>query len=197
VGVAETQEVRETLMSQANQFVLRVNTYGPGDLDENNMLPGYAERVREVITSKFSVSFDQNLTLAEQSVSQAGYARDVEIVASGVESVEDDRGVVLVAGTINGSYPDPAADATDTDRVEFEPQPFRFRVSLVRTEGEWLVDDFAPLSSEVIDPDALDGGIPAPTEVPSAEPSDQTTRRPTQQPSRRPSQQGTQQGSDR
>ena len=191
-GSADDQATREAVMSQADQFVLRVNTYGPGDLDDNNALPGYAERVREVITAKFAVSFDENLTLAEQSVSQAGYARDVDLYATGVESADSDQAVVLVAGVINGSYPDSSAAAEDGDRVEFEPQPFRFKVTLVKTEGEWLVDDFAPLTGEITDPTGEPGPADQPTEsTPSTTPTQQPTSTPTEKPSSKPTQKPT------
>ena len=167
-GAADDQGARDEVMSQADQFILRANTYGPADLDENNAMPGYAERVREVITAKFEVSFDENLNLAEQTVSQAGYARTVDLYATGVESVDADNATVLVAGVLNGSYPDSSAGASDEDRIEFEPQPFRFQVQLVRSDDEWLVDDFSPLSSEVVDPTEGLVDPAAPTDEPSA-----------------------------
>ncbi len=141
---------RELLLSQATQFMLRINTYGPGDLDADNQLPTYVERVHEVITPKFKVSFDENVTLAEQSVSQAGYARSAQIFSSGVESSDADSASVLVAGVINGTYPDPQKD---DGRIEYEPQPFRVSVSLVRVDGTWLVDDFAPVTDGSEQPD--------------------------------------------
>lgn len=164
----DDQALREELMGQANQFVLRVNTYGPEDLDDDNTLPEYAAGVREVITPKFAVSFDENLTLAEQSVAQAGYARGVELYGTGVESVDEDSATVLVGGVITGSYPDSSANAQDGDRVEYEPQPFRFKVQLIRTEGSWLVDDFSPLTGEIIDPEA---GL-QPTDEPTTGPEE-------------------------
>jgi cobalamin biosynthesis Mg chelatase CobN len=178
----DVQAVRETLMRQATQFILRLNTYGPADLDESNALPGYAAEVREVITAKLAASFDENLTLAEQTVAQAGYAREVEVAATGVESVEDDRGVVLVAGTITGSYPDTAPEAEDGARVAVEPQPFRFTVTMIRTEGEWLVDDFAPLTSEALDPEdpTGQGTTPPPAATDPPTPSTRPTGTPTQ-----------------
>ncbi len=170
-AAGDDQALRDEVMSQANQFVLRVNTYGPEDLDEDNKLPTYADGVREVITSKFAVSFDENLTLAEQSVSQAGYARGVELYGTGVESVDEDSATVLVGGVITGSYPDSSAQAEDGARVEYEPQPFRFTVQLVRTDDAWLVDDFAPLTGEIIDPEApLD-----PSDVPDPSSTDEPT----------------------
>lgn len=167
-GTADDQGLRDEVMSQADQFILRANTYGPADLDENNAMPGYAERVREVITAKFEVSFDENLNLAEQTVSQAGYARTVDLYATGVESVDADNATVLVAGVLNGSYPDSSAEATDEERIEFEPQPFRFQVQLVKSDDEWLVDDFSPLSSEVVDPTEGLVDPAAPTGEPTA-----------------------------
>ena len=136
---------REVVMSQANQFMLRINTYGPGDLDASNKLPDYVDRVHEVITSKFTVSFDENVTLAEQSVSQAGYARSAELFSTGVESMDADSATVLVSGVIKGSYPDPEKDDS---RIQYEPQPFRVAVSLVLVDGTWLVDDFNPVTED-------------------------------------------------
>ncbi len=152
---SDDRTTRDAVLSTADQFVRRVNTYGPADLDEDNGLSTYAERVREVISAKFAVSFDDNLNLAEQSVAQAGYARGVEVYAVGLESVDGELASALVAGIITGSYPDSSAQAEDGDRVEYEPQPFRFRVSLVKSEGEWLVDDFSPLTGEIVNPEDL------------------------------------------
>jgi Mce-associated membrane protein len=46
-----------------------------------------------------------------------------------------------VAGTFVTSYPDKQGELQPT-----EPVPFRVQVSLVKTEGEWLVDDFDPIT---------------------------------------------------
>jgi hypothetical protein len=141
---------RELVLSQASQFVLRVNTYGPGDLDEQNKMPEYVGRVHEVITPKLAVSFDESVTLAEQTVSGAGYARSAELSATGLESLADGRASVLVAGFFTGSYPDPAEEG----RVEVEPRPFRTRIALVQVDGEWLVDDQTVLTGDATDPGA-------------------------------------------
>ena len=146
-------DVREKVMAQADQFVLRVNTYGPGYLDAQNQMPKYADSVREVITSKFAADFDKNLTLAEQTVSQSGYARTAELFATGVDTVDADTAQVLVAGSIKGSYPDP--EHPRKGRLQYAPLPFRFAVTLVKTEGEWLIDDFKPITG------AQDQGSPS------------------------------------
>ncbi|WP_137294354.1 hypothetical protein [Nocardioides dongxiaopingii] len=140
-AATDDARTRELVMSRANQFVLRTNTYGPSDLDEQNALPGYADGVRELMTAKLAAGFEENLTLAEQSVAQAGYARTAQLYATGLESLEGDRASVLVTGAVSGSYPDPEQDG----RIEDEPLQFRYQLSLVRTEGEWLVDSFTPV----------------------------------------------------
>ena len=167
---ADNSRERELVMSQANQFMIRINSYGPSDLDAENTMPGYVERVSEVITPKFDVEFREQVTLAEQSVSEAGLARSVNLYATGTESLEADLATVLVTGEILQSYPDPAPDATEEDRIEFEPSLFRIEVRLVKIEGTWLVDDFAPVTGEV--PGEPTPGAPGePTAPATVEPS--------------------------
>ncbi|WP_211357020.1 hypothetical protein [Nocardioides rubriscoriae] len=136
---------RELVLSQANQFMIRINTYGPSDLDKQDKMPGYVQRVREVITPKLDVDFEKQVTLAEQSVAQAGLARSIQLYASGLESLDTDIATVLVTGAISQSYPDPVKDG----RIEYEPLVFRYEVRLVKTDGTWLVDDFSPVKGEV------------------------------------------------
>ena len=144
---AETQRQREAVMAQARQFMLRVNTYGP-DLLEDGQMPQYREQVSDVITEKFEASFLQGVPAAEQSVDQAGIARTAEVFATGVSELEEDRATALVAGAFTNSYPARGEDAEEGERVETEPRSFRVEVELVRTDGEWLVDDFSPVTSE-------------------------------------------------
>ena len=137
---AEIQAEREAVMSQTRQFMLRMGTYGPDQL-ENGQLPEYREQVTEVITPKFASSFEKSVTTAEQLVAQAGVARRAEVFSTGVATIDADSATALVAGTFTDSYP--------TRQGEMEPQPpvpFRMQVSLVKTGGEWLVDDFTPVT---------------------------------------------------
>lgn len=167
---------REAVMSQADQFMLRVNTYGPGDLDENDAMPTYAALVREVITPKFAVDFDKNVTLAEQSVAKAGYARSAKLLSTGVESIDADSATVLVAGIFSSSYPD---SRRKTGRISYPDQPFRVAVSLVKIKGAWLVDDFTPVTDPT-DPATGQSTAPAPG-TPTAKPTSKPTAKPTRQ----------------
>lgn len=146
-GEADDQQSgREAVMAQAEQFMLRVNTYGPDLLAEDGTMPEYRTRVLEVITAKFKASFEQGVTAAEQTVAKAGVGRTAKIFATGVSSLDADSATVLVAGSFTNSYPK-NAENLDSDRVEDVPAPFRVEVELVKTDGEWLVDDFAPVTA--------------------------------------------------
>lgn len=142
----DQQSQREAVMAQAEQFMLRVNTYGPDLLAEDGTMPEYRKLVLEVITAKFKASFEKGVTAAEQTVAKAGVGRTAKIFATGVSSLDADSATVLVAGSFTNSYPKNAKNL-DSDRVEDVPAPFRVEVQLVKTEGEWLVDDFAPVTA--------------------------------------------------
>lgn len=147
VGVSGDQEQlqsdREAVMAQTEQFLLRMGTYGPDLLDDQGAMPEYRERVKEVITPKFAVSFDKEAATAEQLVAQARISRDAEVFATGVSAIDSDSATALVAGTFTDSYP----KGQGSDRAP-EPAPFRIEVSLVKVDGTWLVDNFTPVTGE-------------------------------------------------
>jgi Mce-associated membrane protein len=140
-GAGELQAERDQVMSRTRQFMLRMGTYGPDQL-ENGKLPEYRELVTEVITPKFATSFDKSVTTAEQIVAQAGVSREAEVFSAGVSTIDADSATALVAGTFTDSYP----TGKSGELKEQEPVPFRIEIDLVKTEGEWLVDDFAPVT---------------------------------------------------
>jgi Mce-associated membrane protein len=139
-GAGELQTERDEVMSQTRQFMLRMGTYGPDQL-EDGQLPEYRRLVTEVITPKFATSFDQSVTTAEQIVAKAGVSREAEVFSAGVSTIDADSATALVAGTFTDSYPDNSGELRPQ-----EPVPFRIQVTLVKTEGEWLVDDFTPVT---------------------------------------------------
>ena len=139
-GATEVQQERDAVMSQSRQFMLRMGTYGPDQL-EGNELPEYRDLVSEVITPKLEASFDRQVSAAEQIVSQAGVARTAEVFSTGVATLSDDSATALVAGTFTDSYPTKKGDLDPQ-----EPVPFRIQLTLVKSDGTWLVDDFTPVT---------------------------------------------------
>lgn len=137
----ELQAEREQVMAQTEQFMLRMGTFGP-DLLEGEQMPDYRERVTEVITPKFATSFDKEAATAEQLVAQAGVSREADVFATGVSVIDADSATALVAGSFTDTY---TPEGGGEPRPQ-EPVPFRIEVSLVKTDGEWLVDDFTPVT---------------------------------------------------
>ena len=138
-GTSDQLQVdREAAMAQTQQFVLRVNTYGPSMLDSQGQMPSYRQRVKAVITPKFAVSFDQSVTVAEQSVKNYHLKRTCAVYATGTEVIDSDSAQVLVAGSISQSVLNKNGKRVSTG----EPAPFRLRVTLDKVDGTWLVDDY-------------------------------------------------------
>jgi Mce-associated membrane protein len=159
---AALQSQRESVMAQSEQFMLRINTYGPDKLAGDGTMPDYRKLVEEVITPKFAADFEKNAPLAEATVKQAGLARTAEVFSTGVSAIDSDSATALVAGSITQSYPKkPGSD----QRVQTEPAPFRVQVSLVKIKGTWLVDDFQPLTGDA-------NGAGSPSGAPSIAPTE-------------------------
>ena len=145
----QAQSEREAVERQTEQFVLRLNTYGPDDLDAQGHLTDYQEQVTGVITPKFAAAFEKDgLPIAEQVVAQAGYSRSVKVYGVGVESIDGDSAKAIVAAGMTGSYPDPKHPKDEAKRVAAEPDVLRWTVDLVRSGDTWLVDDYAPVQAE-------------------------------------------------
>lgn len=141
----DLQSEREAVMAQSQQFMLRVNTYGPDLLDETNQMPDYRKLVTEIITPKFATSFEQGVTAAEQTVAQGGIGRTAQIFAVGVSSIDADSATALVAGSFTNSYPK-NPEKPSGQRASDDPAPFRVEVKLVKSHGTWLIDDFTPVT---------------------------------------------------
>jgi hypothetical protein len=144
-GGLDQVDEREQVMSMTDQFVKRLGTYSPDMLDRSGQMPDYREQVREVITPKFAADFDKEVAAAEQLVAQGRITRTADVFATAVSSIDDDSARVLVAGAFNDSYAQ--GSGKKSAAVDQEPLPFRFTVDLVTIDGEWLVDDFTPVSS--------------------------------------------------
>lgn len=137
----DPQPDREAAMSRAEQFMLRINDYGPDQLDDAEQMPAYRAQVAELLTPKFEADFTENVGIAEQTVTQVGVERSAEVFATGVSDLDDDSARVLVAGRILQSLPDRKGQ-----RAASDPIPFRMVVTLRQVQGEWLVDDYSPAS---------------------------------------------------
>jgi Mce-associated membrane protein len=139
---AQLQAEREAAMATTQQFVMRVNTYGPSLLDSQGQMPEYRSLVKAVITPRFAASFDQTVPVAEQSVKSYGLTRTCAVFSTGVEVIDSDSAQVLVAGSISQSVKNRKGKRVSVGA----PAPCRLRVSLDRIDGTWLVDDYQPVT---------------------------------------------------
>ena len=140
-GADEAQSQREQVMSQTRQFMLRMGTYGPDQLDDQGHLGEYRDLVTEVITPKFATSFEKSVSTAEQIVRQTRVSRTAEVFSVGVATIDSDSATALVAGSFTNAYPGKNGKPRPQD-----PVPFRLQVDLVHTGGKWLVDNFDPVT---------------------------------------------------
>jgi len=141
------QTDRDAAMSQARQFALRINTYGPDMLDaKSGQMPKYRSQVEAVITAKYRADFEKDgVPLVEATVSQLAVKRTAQVYSTGVAAIDDDTATVLVAGSFTNAYPKKKGSST---YVPADPEAFRFEVSMVKTGGRWLVDSFTPVESD-------------------------------------------------
>lgn len=148
------QQERDQVMSQARQFALRINHYGPDQLDaDKTTMTTYKASVEQVVSAKFRADFESNgLPLVEASVSQAGVKRTAQVYAVGVAAIDSDTATALVAGSFTNAMPKKAGSTT---YVASAPEPYRFEVGLVRSGGTWLVDSFTPVEK----PSGPTGGV--------------------------------------
>ncbi len=193
IPASEETEDREELLAIGRDFATRFNTYDPEMLDEQGHLPDYAA-VKDLMTAKMGDGFEKYVGLVEATVAQWDAASVCMVYAVGVASSDADSAELLVAGTIQQSVsyasddrPGQGGDAEEDEevRVKDDPKDFRYEVSLVKVEGEWLVDDFddvddglPPFSQPAVPEDPA---LPEQTQLPSDAPSDAPTSEQTQE----------------
>ena len=131
-------------MAWSDQFVKRLGACSPDLLDGSGRIPDPAGAgSRKVITPKFAARLDKEIATAQQLVTPRGVAGAADVFATAVSSIDDG-----LPGAGPGAFTDSYSQGgQEQQTVDQEPLPFRFTVDLVMIEGEWLVDDFNPVSS--------------------------------------------------
>ena len=131
---SDLQAQREKVMSQARQFVLRVNTYGPDLLEADGTMPQYREQVGEVITDKFAESFEQSVPAAEATVAQARVRPGRRGLRRGRLGHRQRLGHRAGGRLVHQLLPQTrTTPRTASDDI---PLPFRVQVKLVKVDGE-------------------------------------------------------------
>lgn len=124
-----TLDDRADVVRVAEQFAVSVNNYDASSIDD------YKSSVGELLSTKFSAEFDKAMQDIVAQVQEAQMESNGEVLASGVATIDNDSARVLVV-----------ADAAVKTVFDDRDRHFRWEVSLVKVDGEWLVDDFTPVA---------------------------------------------------
>lgn len=122
-------DARVDAVSVAEQFAVSVNNYDSASVDD------YKSSVSDLLSTKFRAEFDSAMEDIVAQVQEAQMESSGEVLASGVATIDDDSARVLVV-----------SDATVATVFDERQRHFRWEVSLVKVQGEWLVDDFSPVA---------------------------------------------------
>lgn len=127
--VDSSLDVRRDVVRVAERFTVQVNNYDSESVDE------YQESVSTMLSTKFRADFETALEEIVASVREAQMNSEGKVLASGVASLDPDSATVLVV-----------ADAEVKTVFDTRQRHFRWEVSLVKVDGEWLVDNFTPVA---------------------------------------------------
>jgi Mce-associated membrane protein len=122
-------DARADVARVAEQFTMAVNNYDSGSIDD------YQSTVEGLLSTKFKSEFNQAMEDIVAQVQEAKMASEGKVLASGVAAIDNDSARVLVV-----------SDATVKTVFDDRKRHFRWEISLVKVDGEWLVDDFTPVS---------------------------------------------------
>ncbi len=116
---------RADVVRVAEQFTTEVNDY------DVSSIGGYEKHLAPLLTTKFRGEFQQTMKDIAGQVKKAKMTSHGEVLASAVSGIDQDSATVLVA-----------ADAKVKSVYDTRARHFRWKVSLVKVNGRWLVDNF-------------------------------------------------------
>jgi hypothetical protein len=120
---------RHAAVAIAEQFCLRMDGVDGSDVD------GYKKRVSELLTTKQKAKFTSQFAEFEKVGVDKTLKGEGTILSSGVADIDQDSATVLVVH-----------DSTVKATSGTTERHYRWTVSLRKVHGDWLVDDFTPVS---------------------------------------------------
>ncbi|HEX2893866.1 MAG TPA: hypothetical protein VHO29_07670 [Marmoricola sp.] len=120
---------RHQAVAVAEQFCLRMDAVDASDVE------GYKKKVSELLTTKQKAKFESEFAQFQKLGLDKELKGTGTILASGVADIDQDSATVLVAHDSSVK-----ASGGTTERH------YRWTVALRKVHGDWLVDDFTPVS---------------------------------------------------
>ena len=130
--IADAEQDRIEAMQAAERFTVEWNTFRPTEVDD------YIDRVTPLLSSKFEGEFSNAAPDVVEGITQQRLFSKGEVLRDGdgvplvgVSSIDADSAEVLVV-----------SDAKRVANRQRVLRHWRWQVSLVKVDGEWLVDSF-------------------------------------------------------
>ncbi|MBA4607721.1 MULTISPECIES: pilus assembly FimT family protein [Aeromicrobium] len=130
---------RQDVRAATERFAAGINTYDVTDLDP------YVERMTPLMTDDLAEQFEVSTQDLLARFAEAKIVTKGTVDQVAIDSIDADSAESLAAITVT----------TKPENVAYGKPRLRWRVSLVREDGEWLVDSFADVAVE--DEPAQDG----------------------------------------
>jgi Mce-associated membrane protein len=123
------ESARSGAVSAAERFTTQFNTY------DSASLPAYEKSLKSMMSPKFRASFEKAITQLAASIKQGKIRSKGQVLASAVATQDSDSAQVLVVSdaSVHTIYDPNVA------------RHFRWQVSLVKINGQWLVDSYEPV----------------------------------------------------
>jgi len=128
----DAEQDRIAVLQAAERFTETFNTFTADEAEE------YVERVKPLLSTKFRTEFTEGSGDVVQGIEQQQLESCGKVLVDGdsiplvaVSSIDDDSAEALVV-----------ADAERVAGGQQVLRHWRWQVSLVKVDGEWLVDDF-------------------------------------------------------
>ena len=120
---------RRAVQLAAASFAANLNDYSVHDI------AGYRKRLLPLLTAGFATSFGLAVDGIVSEVKTTRMTSKGTVVQTAVTSIDDDSATALVVADVH-------VESALGDRARH----FRWRVSLVKQSGSWLVDGFEPVA---------------------------------------------------
>lgn len=139
-AVVGDAEDREDVLDATKTFADQMNTFSSADL-EGKEVTGFRERVEPLLTDRFKTSFENEAMLTVSAlVEQTGATSEADILTAGIVELTEDSAITLVTGEVTlGVTKGANKGASGLSLI-------RFQVELRKIGGEWLVDEYTPVS---------------------------------------------------
>ncbi|GAA3540048.1 hypothetical protein AFL01nite_29450 [Aeromicrobium flavum] len=130
---------RQDVRAATERFATAINTYDVTDLDE------YTKRVEPLLTDELAEQFQASTRDLLAKFEAAKIVSRGKVGQVAVDSIDRDSAEAIAAITIS----------TEPENVQYGQPRLRWRVSLVKDDGQWLVENF---SNVTVETEAAAGG---------------------------------------